>query len=63
MHTITMCEPVSMAALIAAELFYQLQCFSFCQLHLAIPLSFGGELDLIVELCAYAPSFNPCKYK
>jgi hypothetical protein len=52
-----------MAALIAAELFYQLQCFSFCQLHLAIPLSFGGELDLIVELCAYAPSFNPCKYK
>ncbi len=52
MHTIAVCQSVSMAALIAAELFYQLQCFSFCQMNLAIPLSFGGELDLIVELCA-----------
>ncbi len=45
-------QSVSMAVLIAAELFDQLQCFSFCQMNLAIPLSFGGELDLIVELCA-----------
>ncbi len=52
MHTIAVCQSVSMAALIAAELFYQLQCFSLCQMNLAIPLSFGGELDLIVELSA-----------
>jgi hypothetical protein len=51
MHTIAVCQSVSIAVLIAAELFYQLQSFSFCQMNLAIPLSFGGKLDSIVELC------------